>query len=88
MGIIHNLDELKIVLRETDIPFFSDTELTFYLNKNDGNYENTAYECLMIKSKNTSLNIAGLTAADSSSYFRRLAAQYRPSNSGVIRGGY
>ena len=88
MGNIHNLDELKIILRESDIPFFSDNELTFYLNKNDGSYENTAYECLMIKSKNTTLTIAGLTAADSSSYFRRLASQYRPNNSGFLQGGY
>lgn len=78
------LEEMKIILRERDIPFFSDEELTFYLAKNDGNKNNALYECLCIKAENVSMNISGFTAADSSKYFRRLAGQYRPNHSGVL----
>ena len=85
---ISTTEELQIVLRETDIPFFTENELTFYLKKNNGDYDATAYECLMVKAQNTSLSISGLTAADSSSYFRRLAAQYKPRNSGTLKGVY
>ena len=70
--------ELKLILREADVPFYTDEELEYYLNKHDGNVSNTAYECLIIKSENTQLQVAGLSIQDSSTYFRRLADRYRP----------
>lgn len=79
-----NLNSLKIILREKDIPFFTDDELEFYLKKNGGDLNNTAYECLCIKAENTTLSISGLSVADSSKYFRRLAGNYRPNYSGVL----
>lgn len=82
-----SLDDLKIVLREDAVPFFSDEELSFYLNENNGDYNTTAYQCLLIKAENTTLSISGLSAADSSKYFRRLASKYRPHNSGILKGG-
>ena len=85
---MNNLEDLKIVLREDDIPFFTDEQLEFYLKKNKGDYRSTAYECLIIKAENTTLSVSGLSAADSSTYFRRLATRYRPRNSGVLKGGY
>lgn len=81
------IDELKIILRENDIPFFSDAELQYYLDKNQGNVDNTAYQTLLIKAENTTLSISGMTTADTSAYFRRLASRYRPSNSGILAGG-
>lgn len=83
-----NLEDLKIVLREDDIPFFDDEKLEFYLNENAGDYNKTAYQCLLIKAEDTTLSISGLSAADTSKYFRRLASRYRPNNSGVLRGVY
>lgn len=83
---MNSLEDLKKVLREADIPFFTDEDLQFYLNENKGNYRRTAYQCLLIKAENTTLTVSGLTTADSSKYFRRLAAQYRPSNSGILKG--
>ncbi len=77
--------ELKIILREEAIPFFSDEEIIFYLEKNGNILENAAYECLIIKSENTTLNVSGMTSSDSSGYFRRLANNYKPSNTGVIK---
>ena len=83
-----NLEDLKIVLREEDVPFFTDKQLEFYLRENNGDYQATAYQCLLIKAENTTLQVSGLNAGDSSTYFRRLAAKYRPYNSGVLKGVY
>ena len=79
------LEEMKLLLREEDIPFFSDKELEFYLAKNNNDMNTTLYECFNIKAENTTMNISGLSVADSSKYFRRLAAKYRPNNSGVLK---
>lgn len=83
-----NIEDLKIVLREADIPFFTDEQLDFYLRENGGNYDLTAYQCLLIKAEDTTLQVSGLSAADSSKYFRRLAVKYRPSNSGILKGAF
>ena len=79
------LEEMKLLLREEDIPFFSDKELEFYLAKNNNDMNATLYECFNIKAENTTMNVSGLSVADSSKYFRRLAAKYRPNNSGVLK---
>lgn len=81
-----SLDDLKIVLREEDVPFFSDQQLDFYLRENNGDYRATAYQCLLIKAEDTTLSVSGLSTSDTSKYFRRLAGQYRPSNSRVLKG--
>ncbi len=78
--------ELKLILREHDVPFFTDEELEYYLGLHNGSVSNAAYECLLLKAEDTSLNISGLTLGDSSKYFRRLAARYRPNNSGTLKG--
>lgn len=83
-----SIEDLKIVLREADIPFFTDEQLDFYLRENGGNYDLTAYQCLLIKAEDTTLQVSGLSAADSSKYFRRLAAKYRPNNSGILKGAF
>lgn len=83
---MQSIEDLKIVLRENDIPFFTDQELNFYLKENDGDYRRTAYQCLCVKAENTALSISGLTTADTSAYFRRLASRYRPNNSGILKG--
>lgn len=84
---MNSLEDLKIVLRESDIPFFTDEQLEFYLRENNGDYQLTAYQCLLIKAEDTTLSVSGLSAADSSKYFRRLASKYRPHNSGILKGG-
>ena len=83
-----NTNDLKVVLRENDVPFFTDEELQFYLKENGNDYRATAYQCLLIKAEDTTLEISGMSASDSSKYFRRLASRYRPNNSGVLRGSY
>ena len=80
---IDNLTRVKKILRETDCPFFTDEDIQFYL----GEYatENEAiYNMFIIKAENTELKMSGLSCGDTQKYFRRLAQNYRPNNSGII----
>lgn len=79
-----DLEQIKIILREDDVPFFTDQELEFYLNMNKGDIKETIYQCLCIKAEDTTIQLTGLSTGDSSKYFRRLASMYRPSNSGIL----
>lgn len=81
------MKDLKMILREEAVPFFEDDELEFHLRDNGNNLHLTAYRCLIIKSENSTMNLAGLSLSDTSSYFRRLAMKYRPRNTGILRGG-
>lgn len=81
------LNKMKIALREKDYPFFSDEELEFYFGENSNDVNAAIYQCLLLKAEDNTIAIQGLSAADTSSYFRRLAVQYKPSNSGVLEGG-
>lgn len=78
------LNRMKIILREKDYPFFDDTELDFYINENNGDVDAAIYQCALLKSEDNSISIQGLSAADTSSYFKRLAVKYKPSNSGIL----
>ena len=79
--------DLKTILRETDMPFFADKDLDFYLQQNKGNLNATAYQCLIIKSEESKVNLPGLDLPETSKYFRRLAKRYRPRRGGVLGGG-
>ena len=50
---MNSLEDLKTVLRESDIPFFSDEDLGFYLEENNWDFKATAYQCLLIKAENS-----------------------------------
>jgi hypothetical protein len=84
---MNSLDDLKIVLREDDYPYFTDAQLEFYLRENNADYGATAYQCLIIKAEDSTITVSGLTTTDTSKYFRRLAKRYRPNNSGILAGG-
>lgn len=81
-----DLEALKNMIRENAVPYFDDSELEFYIEKNGGDLNRAAYECLIIKSENTTLNISGMSTADTSKYFLRLASRFRKSNTGVLKG--
>lgn len=82
---VETLDRLKFILRESEMPMFTDGELQSYLDNSDS-FELALYELLLLKSENTGLQVSGLNIQDTSSYFRRLAQTYRPHNSGVLGG--
>lgn len=79
------LIRMKKILREAEYPFFSDDDLQFYVDENNGNVDLAIYHCLLIKAEDSSITISGLSSADTSSYFKRLALRYRPNNSGVLK---
>lgn len=80
---MESLDRLKFILREDEMPMFSDNQLQAYLD-NSESFDVAAYELLLLKSENTSLQVSGLSIQDTSSYFKRLAQTYRPYNTGLL----
>jgi hypothetical protein len=79
-----DIQKLRAILREDDYPMFKDEELQMLLEES-GSLKEAAYNGLVRKSENTQLNISGFTTNDTSSYFLRLAAMYRPTNTGILR---
>ena len=75
---------LRMILREESIPFFEFDEFQFHYDYCNGDLNETIHVCAMIKAEDTTLNISGMKLADESKYFRRLAARYRPNNSGTL----
>lgn len=82
--MITKLQELKLNIRENQVPYFSDEELEFYLEKYKGDVEKASYECLILKAETTGLNVSGITTVDSSMYFKMLASNYKPRNTGNL----
>lgn len=78
---------MQMILREKDYPMFDVQELEFYIKENGGDVNAAIYQCLLLKAEDNTIAIQGLNAADTSSYFRRLAVQYKPSNSGILESG-
>lgn len=79
------LSHVKFILREKEMPMFSDEEIQNYIDASDS-FELGLYELLLLKSENTGLQVSGLEINDTSSYFRRLAQSYRPHNTGELGG--
>lgn len=79
------IEELQLILREEGNPFFSLIELQYYLDKNNNDINRTAYECLLIKAEDDSISLpGGLSIANNSSYWLRLAQRYRPIRSRIL----
>lgn len=81
----YDLDKIKFILRENDMPMFSDLEIEDFI-ENSSSVDMAVYELLLLKSENTALSISGLTTAETSGYFKRLASMYKPNNSGILGG--
>ena len=78
-----DLTILKNVLREKDMPMFTDEELEAWL-KQYGDLHETIYHLALLKSESTAMSISGLSVNDTSAYFRRIAQTYRPFNSRIL----
>jgi hypothetical protein len=83
-----DIQRMRKILRdeEAGLSMFSDDDLQFYIDENDGDINKAIYQCLIIKSENGSISITGLSMAETSSYYKRLASTYRPNNSGILGG--
>lgn len=80
-----DLYTLKTALREEDMPLLSDNELTLLLERAES-LDEAIYRGAILKSENTTLQVSGLSTADTSAYFLRLAKLYRPNNTGILGG--
>ena len=80
------LAQLKAMIREDVMPMFDDEFLMAALKNHGNDLNSTAYELAIMKSENTTTTLSGLTLADTSKYFLRLASLYRPNNTGILRG--
>lgn len=78
------LDELKLLCREKQVPYFGDAELQYQLERAGGDIDLAAYRCLVIKAESCQVQVSGLTLADTSAYWLRLAASVRPSGTRVV----
>ena len=79
------LETLKLILREESSPFFEEREIYYYLEKNNFDINKTAYECLLIKAEDDSISLpGGLSLANNSAYWLRLAKKYKPNCSRVL----
>lgn len=78
------LQAIRIEIRENQSPYFEDEDIQYYFKKNDGDFEATVYELLIVKSEDSSLSVSGLSTGDTSRYFKMLASKHRKYNSGVL----
>ncbi|MDK2917294.1 MAG: hypothetical protein PWQ37_27 [Candidatus Petromonas sp.] len=90
------LEELKFNLRESENPYFDDTELQVLLDKNQIGVEDdgatpiydinaATYEGLLIKAEDDSIKLPGLDIPSSQKYYLRLARLFRPSRTCNIK---
>lgn len=82
-----DIERIKKEIREEQAPYFEEDDFQYYLDKNDGNVNDTIYEMLIIKSEDSTISVSGLNTGDTSSYFKRLASRYKRFNSGILEGG-
>lgn len=78
-----DLERIKVVLREDVMPLLDDVILEDLLNYSSS-FDEAVYKGAVLKSENTSLSVSGMTTNDTSKYFLRIAAMYRPSNTGIL----
>lgn len=81
-----DIERIKKEIREEQSPYFEEDDFEYYLNKNNGDVNDTIYEMLIIKSEDSTISVSGLNTQDTSSYFKRLASRYKRYNSGILTG--
>lgn len=79
-----DIERVRKEIREDMMPYFDEGDIEYYLEKNNGDVQKTIYECLIVKSEDSSLALSGMTTQDTSGYFKRLASRYKQFNSGTL----
>lgn len=80
-----DMKALKLRLREVDYPLFLDEELQYFLDTSK-DLDEATYKAAIIKSEANGLTLNGVEIESMSRFFLRIAAIYRPTNSGDLRG--
>lgn len=79
-----SLSIIKAALRESEIPYFTDKEILYQLERAGGDTDLAIYELLIVKSEDSTIEVSGLSTEDTSGYFKRLASRYKPFNSRLL----
>ena len=79
------LATVKRILREDTMPLLSD-ELIADISSSSDTLDEVIYKGALLKSEDTTLQVSGLSTADTSKYFLRIASMHRPSNTGILGG--
>lgn len=79
-----NMTKLKKALREDTMPLLSDEDVEHLLG-DSASMDEAIYRGAIMKSEDTTLQVSGMTTADTSRYFLRIAAMHRPSNTGILK---
>ena len=79
------LMHIKTEIRENMSPYFDDTDIVHYYEKNCGDLDATIHELLIVKSEDSTISVSGLSTGDTSAYFKMLASKYKRFNSGVLQ---
>ena len=79
------LATVKRILREDTMPLLSD-ELIADISSSSDTVDEVIYKGALLKSEDTTLQVSGLSTADTSKYFLRIASMHRPSNTGILGG--
>lgn len=74
---------LKIRLREADYPLFTDEELQYFIDESK-DLDYATYKAALLKSEANGLTLNGIEIESMSRFFLRIAAMYRPTNSGDL----
>ena len=73
------------IVRNIIFAYSLDDVVLDYLQKNNGNINSTVYECLLLKAEDDSIQLpGGLTLANNSEYWLRLAKKYKPNGSRIL----
>lgn len=80
------MKRITTILQEDEVPYFSNEQIEFYVQENNGDIDKAIYQMLIVKSESSVISVSGLSTQDTSSYFKRLASRYRPNNGGTLRG--
>lgn len=80
-----DIQKMKAILKEDTMPLLSDDVLELLLRESDS-FNEAIYRAAIMKSEDTTLNVSGLSTADTAAFFLRLARLYRPNNSGTLKG--
>lgn len=79
------IQELKIRLREDISPFFTDEEITYYLNLYNKDLDLATYHLCILKAEDDSISLpGGLSLANNRQYWLTLAKKYKPNGSRIL----
>lgn len=84
MASLADLTRLKMTIFEDTCPMFSEEELRFLLSESDS-FDEAVYKALLAKAYQGNFEIQGLSVTETSDMFLRLANEYKPSNSRLLR---